>query len=88
MGDFEQKKNYKDLLKDANKKQKLRANVLMIPHHGSDSEGNGENEDFYKEVKAEYGVISSYVASVHRHPKIKPLENFCRGAGVSRCNIG
>ena len=65
----------------------LKSDVIMLPHHGSSTNGNGENVDFYELVDAKYGIISSHIASTHQHPRIKALNSFC-GREVEACTIG
>ena len=65
----------------------LKSDVIMLPHHGAGSNGNSDNQAFYKTVGAKIGIISSYVAYRHLHPKIEALNSFC-GNKLQTCTLG
>ena len=66
----------------------LKADVIMIPHHGSKNNGNGE-KNLYEVVGATYAIISSHIKNKHDHPKRKTIESFCHdsGEGIESCDI-
>ena len=64
----------------------LKANVIMIPHHGSGKNGNG-NSTLYEVVEATSAIISSHIESTHDHPKRKTIEAFCYGVEIESCDI-
>merc|ERR1712066_338543 len=74
-GDLEEEDVWEQLT-DAN--IDLKADVLMIPHHGSGTNGNPFLE-FYKQVNAHYGIISSHILGKGntRHPRTETIAAFC-----------
>lgn len=65
----------------------IRAEVVMIPHHGSNTNGNG-NAAFYMAVGANYGIISSGIGgSKHHHPTLQTIRAFCRNQLRETCDI-
>ena len=58
----------------------------MIPHHGSDNNGNGET-NLYKVVDAKSAIISSHIENTHDHPRRKTIESFCHGEEIQSCDI-
>ena len=77
-------------LVDLHKKNKvnLKSNVIMIPHHGSGNNGNGE-KNLYEAVGASSAVISSHITNSHDHPKRKTIESFCHDSveNIESCDI-
>ena len=65
---------------------KLKANVVMIPHHGSDNNGNGEWA-FYETIGASHGIISSHIEDINEHPKVKTIQSFCQIPNINTCDI-
>lgn len=80
-----------DLEKDGSDKllaleQSLPADVIKVPHHGSQ---NALNEDLYKKAKAKYAVISVGKDNKYGHPHAELL-NFLQISGIKyfRTDIG
>ena len=73
---------------DLHKKEKLdlKADVIMIPHHGSSNNGNGES-NLYEVVGATSAIISSHIENTHDHPRRKTIESFCFGVPIESCDI-
>lgn len=65
----------------------LKSDVIMLPHHGSGTNGNGDNVAFYRLVEAEHGIISSHITYTHQHPRVTALNSFCYYS-VATCIIG
>jgi len=66
--------------------QDLKSDIIVFPHHGSSSKGNGEDE-FYKAVDAQYGIISSGIAHAYHHPSLETVRAFCQENSIKTCNI-
>ena len=64
----------------------LEADVIMIPHHGSNNNGNGK-QNLYEAVKARSAIISSHIMKGHDHPKLETIESFCHGETINVCDI-
>ena len=64
----------------------LKANVIMIPHHGSGNNGNGE-KNLYEVVGAKSAIISSHIESTHDHPRRKTIQAFCHELTIESCDI-
>merc|ERR1719499_1272024 len=65
----------------------IEAEVVMIPHHGSNTNGNG-NAEFYKKVGARYGIISAGIGGrKHHHPNLQTIRAFCRDELSETCDI-
>merc|ERR1711892_202127 len=58
LGDFETVKDYQELY--LKHQGEIKADVVMVPHHGSNTEGNGDPA-FYEMVGAKYAIISSHI---------------------------
>ena len=72
-----------DLEKEASDKliglgYSLQAEVIKVPHHGSQ---NALNEELYKKVKPEYAIISVGAGNSYGHPH-QILLNFLQKAGI------
>ena len=80
MGDFEH--GYTDLLKHY--KSHISGHpVIMVPHHGSNTNGNGVKAvKFYRAVNPHIAIVSSALWSNHKHPKMETLQAICHN-GVS-----
>jgi len=66
--------------------QDLKSDIIVFPHHGSSSKGNGEDE-FYVAVNAQYGIISSSIAHAYHHPSLETVRAFCQEKSIKTCNI-
>ena len=64
----------------------LKANVIMIPHHGSNNHGNGK-PNLHQAVEAKFAIISSHIMKGHDHPKLETIESFCHGETINICDI-
>ena len=80
MGDFEH--GHTDLLKHY--KSHISGHpVIMVPHHGSNTNGNGVKAvKFYRAVHPHIAIVSSALWSNHKHPKMETLQAICHN-GVS-----
>jgi len=61
--------------------------VLMIPHHGSASHSN-PNNNFYRMVNARYGIISSHVEHKYQHPNHKTIRAFLNNGNINYEALG
>ena len=59
----------------------------MLPHHGSDSKGNGEKAFYEKIGDYSHGIISSHIEGIHEHPKVKTIQSFCQIPKINTCDI-
>jgi len=83
LGDFEKQTTYNTLLFPGSPnafnpyiKEISQHPILVVPHHGSGSEGN-PNSRFYNVVDPKHAIVSSAMWSVFKHPKIETLQAIC-----------
>lgn len=89
LGDFDSK--YTDLYEICDNPDlncDLKADVVMVPHHGSNTLGNGDPH-FYSRVGAKNAIISSNILNQGcKHPKSTTINAFCGNIRPSACVIG
>jgi len=90
LGDFENSKKVVDYLPDIPKPYNILLSrflytyvdqirdhdVVMVPHHGSDTNGN-PNICLYDKVKPSYAIVSSALWGSYQHPKVETLLAIC-----------
>jgi len=77
MGDFQGEKEYKTLTENNGIYSKfLPADVVMLPHHGTATLGNGD-PIFYELVGAKHAIVSSHILTKHEHPALQTLAAVC-----------
>ena len=76
MGDFEH--GYTSLM-NLHKAHISDHPVIMVPHHGSNTNGNGKKAaSFYKAVNPHIAIVSSALWSSNYHPRMETLRAICQ----------
>ena len=81
LGDLETQSSYNNLLWPGNPyvNEISYHDILMVPHHGSASNGN-PNARFYNAINPTYAIVSSAIWSRNYwHPKMETLQAICHG---------
>ena len=59
-----------------NHKKAFEADVMVAPHHGSDTNGNGQT-NIYNAVNPQHVIISSHIDGPFGHPGLETINSIC-----------